>query len=385
MASQRNCDRSAPLYNENGSPLYDEDVPAPAAEAAAAGTAKDDPKAKVKAEAARPDPKRLFAFAAYTPDNVDSAKVTTNPYLPEGHPRRKSFDPSVAAATAKNPTKLPPPLEDDDDEDNGPPPLYPRNYDTDDDSDDDSDDDDDDKPILQVYNQKKKAAAKQGQAGKKSDPKSAEAESKSNALPTTIFHEGRKYHKHHGLVDGGQSMRCSNYKHPINCKGRIKVDKNRRTTVMNADHNDPLCAEKNNLDVAAANQPRVAIPNVTDEQERFVDCEAIMHLSKPAADIADECTKEMKRRYGDSFTGLDWKQLRSRVYNTRQRNGGGVEKKRIQMDFMTGGVQSFCRAQHSWVDEEGKQQEIMAFSKKDLLDRLKAKQSQVSSKIADEL
>lgn len=176
-------------------------------------------------------------------------------------------------------------------------------------------------------------------------------------------------------------MRCGNYRKDnggIACPGRLHLSVSGVIRMLR-EHNDPLCAQKCKLDVAKA--PQVVVPDITNAQERYVDAEAIVNPTKSAYAIADECMEQMRNCHGETFKGLTVKQLRTRVYNARRRNGGGAEKGRVKADHMIGGVLSFCRAHAEWVDAKGGRQEIMCFSKKALMDRLKAEGLQVSSKL----
>lgn len=365
MASQGD---GPPLYDENGSPLYDEDVVA-AEGGNAAKAAKNAPKAQVKEEAAG-TARRLFA--AHTPENVDSADVLTNPYLPEGHPRRKSFDPT--AVGKKKPSKLPSTHDDDDEDDDGPPPLVPRNCC--DESDDDSDSDDDTPVLKSAWYAE---ATKKKKAAKPAPKKPALV----HDLPGTIVYKGRRFSRQNFDKDG-QTMRCQFYrkkqKGGLACPGRIHLSVSGVIRELHAEHNDPLCAEKFKL-ADAAKASEVVVPDITNAQKRYVDAEAIANLTKSANAIADECMEEMRGCHGDTFKGLTVKQLRRRVYNARQQHCGGAEKGRVTSEHMNGGVLSFCRAHVEWVDAKGERQEIMCFSKKALMDRLKAEGLQVSSKL----
>jgi hypothetical protein len=117
--------------------------------------------------------------------------------------------------------------------------------------------------------------------------------------------------------------------------------------------------------------------DATEEQKRFTDAEAILHTTKVPALIATECIAEMRKRYGEAWTGLSHQQLKTRVTNTRRVEGGGVEKNRVETEHMSGGQRSFLRDRTTWVDDKGDKQEIMIFSKKELFDRMKVKGTQV--------
>jgi hypothetical protein len=164
------------------------------------------------------------------------------------------------------------------------------------------------------------------------------------------------------------TYRCPYYRR--GCKAALTLDTHGNIVERSTQHLDPDCYVRNAA--AAPNSNQEPIPDITDEMKEYVDCQALLFLTKIAETIAKECLEKMKKLHGERFTGLSKQQMTARVYDTRRRSGGGVEKKRIETQHMNSGKSSFCRGQHNFIDPKtGERLEVMLFGKKPLLDRNK--------------
>lgn len=350
------------------SPKYDEDVPpssAPAAAAAAAVARKPGP-APSKPEAALPK-----VFSAYKPEGTDDFIV--NPYAKEGDDNRylvprnwvwgAGNKPERVDAAPSHPA-LPPFTSDDVAE------LKPCITAEDDGSVSSSDS----LPLMSWY--AKKQRQKKGcvpTQGSKYSIATDVLTMFNGKMPPSFFRDGRKYHIHNKLVNGA-SYRCAHSK-SCGCSARFTMTMDGVIHDKAIGHVDPSCAAKNKLVIPSCS----GIPDIKEEMRQFIDCEALTFRTKLASTIATACFAEMKRRHGDTWQGLTDAECQTRVYNTRRKEGGAAEKKKIETQHMNDGHNSFNRSQKIWIDpKSGEKQELILFSRKELMDRAKVRQTQVS-------
>jgi uncharacterized Fe-S cluster protein YjdI len=196
-------------------------------------------------------------------------------------------------------------------------------------------------------------------------------------MPSSFFRDGRKYHIHNKLVNGA-SYRCAHSK-TCGCSARFTMTMDGVIHDKAIGHVDPPCAVKNNrVDPSCS-----GIPDIKEEMKQFIDCQALTFRTKLASTIAANCFTEMTRRHGGAWQGLTDAECQTRVYNTRRKEGGAAEKKKIETQHMNDGHSSFNRSQKIWIDpKSGEKQEIVMFSRKELMDRAKVRQTQVSNLVS---